>query len=93
MLFFYLKRGAIRAAMRLSTVCATAISVSSLQAVPKNNKDNVLLSAGEDTPVPDYKAEADAAYEPYLNEIFPAVWLEDETDIRRASILSVDINS
>ena len=63
------------------------------QSLPKNNKDNVLLSAGEDTPVPDYKAEADAAYEPYLNEIFPAVWLEDETDIRRASTLSVDINS
>jgi putative aldouronate transport system substrate-binding protein len=58
------------------------------QSMPKFLPPGVILDEG---PVYQEKKEADALYEPYLNEIIPQAWVS-ETDAGRLSILETDID-
>ena len=63
------------------------------QSMPRYYHNNKVLGFGKTEVEPSFMDLADAAYAPYLNEHFPAVWATSEEDTNRASILATDINT
>ncbi|MGI6690052.1 MAG: extracellular solute-binding protein [Clostridiales bacterium] len=63
------------------------------QSLPKYIKTSYVLQDKDGNAHVDIKQEADAMYEPYLDEPLPLTWTVNEADAERYSILSTDINN
>ena len=64
-----------------------------MQSLPKYIKTSYILQEPDGTVIPSEKDEADALYEPFLDEMVPIIWATDEKDVERQKILTTDINN